>query len=243
MMTSVEAVDDVEEMVDGWLKGKSREKLVDIDGEALAHASTVGLGYTGKTEPTEKPYVLTRQDEILREKVVSSRRKERGANKAQKKRSRADDDDDDDERYVVKADADKDLEVSRTAIRSKKTKADTSITATVSNSSVREEGVLPESNSSDAVPTSSTLNEKDSNDDQITSRRATVESRPICINYSEYGQCRFGDGCRYSHACEPGIKKTVSGYVRQRTRKKTRSKQKNIRKDTRPTEVKPQNGR
>lgn len=247
-MASVEAIDDAEDIVAGWLKGKGRENLstdtADVADGVLSHASTVGLGYTVKGEPLrQEKRVFTREDEILRKNIVSAKRKRRDLSKEQKKLQRADDKDDDEERFLMKSSADKDLEVSRTAIGSKKVKSDSKKNGNASSSSNSSSCSIEkkvQSVPSSTVDNCLSFSRGDNNMGQSTINDSKSDDRNLCINYSEYGQCRYGSSCRFSHACEPGSNKPVGGFVRQRTRKKTRSKQKNIRKDTRDEELKPQ---
>ena len=244
VMTSmeVEVFDDTQDIVDGWLKGKGREKLTadtstDVAVGALSHASTMGLGYTGQREPPKQEHVFTREDEILRKMIVTAKRKGWDLKKVLKKSKN--DDDSDDDRLMMRTSADRDLEVSRTAISGKKVKPGLKEGGDIGSS---ESSSSSGSNSAEkGVPniTESTVEQSLA----VSAEDSEIKVRSVCINYSEFGKCRFGSSCRYSHKCEPGSNEPFAGFVRQRTRKKTRSKQKNIRKDTRSDELKPQKGR
>jgi len=133
---------------------------------------------------------------------------------------------------------DSSLEISRTAIGSKRNKVKSAdAVAIAENASAKEENDRKPSNSgkvSCAVET------------PVTSTKGNPGS---CRNYVQNGSCQFGSKCRFAHDLsdirienmqpEDFDRNLATVAQHQRKRKKTRSKQKNIRKDNRPEEAKP----
>ena len=134
------------------------------------------------------------------------------------------------------------LEVSRTAIGSSKKR---------NNESVEKE-MNKKTKSSKGDTSNNTITEVDKKlitSDTLLHLKPAVAFNP-CRNFMQTGLCQFGSKCRFSH-CEDtangsakianiaGIDAADSPVMHQRKRKKTRSKQKNIRRDHRPDGVKP----
>lgn len=134
------------------------------------------------------------------------------------------------------------LEVSRTAIGSSKK---------CNNESVEKE-MNKKTKSSKGDTSNKAITEVDKaliTSDTLSHLKPAVAFNP-CRNFMQTGLCQFGSKCRFSHdgdttkgsakiANITGVDTADSSVIHQRKRKKTRSKQKNIRKDHRPDGVKP----
>ena len=139
-MSSTEVIDDALEIVDGWLQGKSSDKFLTstdiLAEEATLHANTTGLGYTGTKQQEQNKKVLSREEEMLRKKIVTAQRKARSfKNKMRKGGEKQEEEKEEEDRLYMTTNADKYLEISRTAIGSKKTNRAVDITEAGGSSS------------------------------------------------------------------------------------------------------------
>jgi hypothetical protein len=134
------------------------------------------------------------------------------------------------------------LEVSRTAIGSSKKRNSDSVV----NGMCQKTKSPKNDASNDAIAKI----EKQTISSEIISNPRPAAALNPCRNFMETGSCRFGSKCRFSHdgdtATGPAhhanitdIATVDSSAMHERKRKKTRSKQKNIRRDHRPDGVKP----
>lgn len=128
------------------------------------------------------------------------------------------------------------LEVSRTAITSKKRKLPVTSVREVKSKEISTNNLKKDI----VVPTKPAIIEQ-TKPEVIEKIDAPTGNSTLCRNYSESGICRFGEKCRYSHDTIPmKIDPAAAAVVgEKRIRKKTRSKQKNIRRDKRSDTEKP----